>query len=667
MSPKPSSRKRFQKFLAARRQKLRRPEGGKEIYLARFKANPWGVFRFLLPPFAALVFYGATWGIGLFSPLFLWAHAAAAIILFVWFFAALRGSVGFWPRRGHLWYAVAFIACVGLGSSWGGFGSGAVKAWITPPVYARLPSVPLKEAFGGHAQDVLAGSSLHMSVSGDGPFFVSFGAEKRKVETSGEEEIVSSFVVPQDWAGRTVDLLARRGWFRLGSWRVRILPDEPPRIAFIEEPQITARKTIRLAYEVSDDYDVESVGVLLSPLSSGGKSAGKPEERILAAPEVRQWQGASYADLTSLPWAGTSVTLQLVATDGAGNKSFSLPKTLALPERAFRNPFARALIEERRKLLETTDPSVRDEAANIMAGIARQQGTSRGDPVVLMALRAGAVRLVINGDQETASSVREILWQTALRLEEGGIGLAQADLAVAERDLAFLLVRQANPELLTPFLARLRQAVKAYFAALEAERVRQPPALQQMDWLFAGENETQTLEAFEGLLTSLGSSLKENRREEAQDKLHQMQALIENLRTTPPELTPDQYRFVQQTAALRALARGQKSLLEETTKFAEEETKRSKVSKKQKDVLARFFSQQQLLKEALREVVEKIAPPVTLEAKASEQAMEGALRALQKKDMAAACQKQAEALALMENSLLALSEKMRQSLTAKAP
>ncbi len=46
-------------------------------------------------------------------------------------------------------------------------------------------------------------------------------------------------------------------------------------------------------------------------------------------------------------------------------------------------------------------------------------------------MRSGAVRLVLNKDSQTLYAVQDILWQTALRLEDGLIGLARLDLATA--------------------------------------------------------------------------------------------------------------------------------------------------------------------------------------------------------------------------------------------
>ena len=55
-------------------------------------------------------------------------------------------------------------------------------------------------------------------------------------------------------------------------------------------------------------------------------------------------------DLTEHVWAGSNVTVTLTAVDDAGHAAKSETKTLAMPERPFANPLARAVIEQRRLL-----------------------------------------------------------------------------------------------------------------------------------------------------------------------------------------------------------------------------------------------------------------------------------------------------------------------------
>lgn len=654
-----NSRKKFRRFLEQRRQRLHRPDAWKRFWHG-IQTNPKLLYTSLWPPFLALALYVGGEAFGFFTSLHEGLHVAALILLLLWLLSSLRSAAGFWPRWRHVQFAGGFALFVILGSCWSLGGADSAKAWVTPPEYARLPSEPLTPSlYGNKAPPILAGSLVQVSLSGalaKGAVASFAGKEKRFEEGEGDSTL--SFAVPSAEKPQKLTLLLRRGQRRLGLWTLSLVPDLPPQVAFTEEPSLTMRKTLRLAYEAMDDYGIEKILVQVSPESPASSMAHKPVEIVLTKPGVKVARKASYADLTSLPWAGAAAIIQLVAVDGAGHKSFSAPKQILLPSRSFHNPFARALIEERQKLLGRPDASARDEAANVMAGIARQQGLFRGDPVIVMTLRAGAVRLVLNETSSTLAAVRGLMWQAALRLEEGAIGLARSDLAVAGRDLSSLLMRDSQNASLAPFLFRMRKSLETYFAALKAERAKRPLALQDVEWPLATGKDVLTPEDLENQMSSVEAFLAVGAHAQALSKLDQLQAFIENLRTTPPELTPDQYKLVEQTSSLRALVRGQKKLLEETEGFK---------GTVRKDAVTHMLAQQQILLAALRETVGKIEATTRLEAKAGEKAMIEAIQALQKKNLALTQQKQAEALALMENSLLALSEQMRRALTAQVP
>lgn len=645
-----------------------RREDVADTFLTRLLSNPLPFLKMVCLPLLVLAVYGFLYAFAFFTPLSPWPHRAALALLAVWILFALRGAVSFWPRWGHVRFALPVFLLVGFGSCWGTFGESPARAWVVPPAYAQMASVALGAPERAKRIDVVAGSAVHVTQSGDEkPVLARFYGEEKELELDGQGESAVSFVVPEVRSRREVKLVLRRGWHRLAVWRLRLLPDNAPRVSFTQEPEVTVRKTIRLAFDASDDYGVQTVAVRVAPVEPSPGAVSEPVEVVLATPGVTSARSAGYADLTALPWAGMAVTLQLIAVDGAGHKSFSAPKTMVLPTRQFRNPFARALIEERQKLLGQPDPATRDEAANVMAGIARQQALYRGDPVVMMSLRSGAVRLVLNADSDAVHAIQNLLWQTALRLEEGVIGLARLDIVVAERDLSSALLRHSDKESIAPYLARMEQALTAYFEALEAERARQPPGLQHMDWPLAMTSEMLTPEDLQNKLAAVRSLVEASSPQEARAKLDQLQGLIENLRTTPPELTPDQFKLVQQTSALRSLVRGQRGLLDDSEDLQGSEARSPEGRKKVSDGRARLLSQQQLLLSALREVAGKIEPPSTLEVRAAEKAMTLAITALQQKNIGAAQQLQAEALALMENSLLAITERMRQSLTARAP
>lgn len=196
------------------------------------------------------------------------------------------------------------------------------------------------------------------------------------------------------------------------------------KIAFTHLPVVTDDKKISLSYEMWGGRGEKTIKARLIPSISVPDQKIEPEEIPLATMNFWHIKKEDVRDLTSSSLAGLPVEIQLVAKDDAGREILSDKASIVLPEREFLHPVARALSEERKKLMRQPDRLIRHEAANIMAGIARQPEEYRGDPVVLMALRSGAVRLVLDHSEETVTAVGNLLWKAALRIEEKAIKVA---------------------------------------------------------------------------------------------------------------------------------------------------------------------------------------------------------------------------------------------------
>ena len=63
----------------------------------------------------------------------------------------------------------------------------------------------------------------------------------------------------------------------------------------------------------------------------------------------------STVDFSAHPWAGAKVRMTLVARDEAGQEGRSEPVEVTLPQRTFTKPLAKALVEQRRKLVMDVD------------------------------------------------------------------------------------------------------------------------------------------------------------------------------------------------------------------------------------------------------------------------------------------------------------------------
>ncbi|MDD5587004.1 MAG: DUF4175 family protein [Alphaproteobacteria bacterium] len=323
---------------------------------------------------------------------------------------------------------------VSLGWLWPSEPSGTLTAWITPPAYTGSaqvmlagPEVPDK---GQAMFDVPEGSVLNVEVSGGGRAPVLHYDGKAFPLTPDDGGGFKAAAAIK--GGRSIAL--RRGWRTLASWNIRVVRDTPPRVAFLEPLATVDGTSTRLSYEISDDYGVETLVAHVSPGGEGPRQGNAAEAVVLASPHARHGKVLDIQDLTYLPWAGMTVDIQLEVRDGAGQKALSDKMSVALPKRSFSHPLARALIEEREKLLQKPDETTRDEAANIMAGIARETADDHGDPVVYMALRTGAVRLVLDHQGESVPAVSLLLWQAAARIEDNLLGKARNFLQQAHRE-----------------------------------------------------------------------------------------------------------------------------------------------------------------------------------------------------------------------------------------
>lgn len=615
-----------------------------------------------IPPIGLFALYVVAARFSVFSPLYLLFHLAAGVTVALWIWRVWQGDHRYWAYGTHGRYAMLFLAFVIVGSSWGPFRPEDVRVWISPPSYTARPTIQMTQ----EVADIVGGSVIHVGLKTDKPVEILWDGTAETLTPELDEESTLSFPVPAQGREHSADLIVRRGWQRLGLWRAQVVPDRAPQIVWTETPELTSRKTLRLAYDATDDFGVESVLVRVAPVEIKDGEPAAPVELPLAAPRMPKVRGASYADLTSLPWAGQTVVVQLVAEDGAHQRTLTVGKTVKLPQRHFRNPFARALIEEREKLLREPGAAARSEAANIMAGIARQQGLFRSDAALYLALRAGAVRLVLDHSALAVDTAAHTLWESALNLEEGMMGESREVLAQTLQDLAQAVARGAAMPQLDAVMRALKASAQIYYASLENERAKQPDALREMNWLPIDAGQPVVEEDYIARIDAVSDLLTQGREDSAVVRLNELQKLTENLRTVAPELNPTQDRLAQQVSSLRALVRGQKQVNDETEALLSLPTKTAQDKKDRGQAIARSLARQQALLGALQGLIEQF-PEARSEIKDGVRAMLAAVNALHNQKPDEARRQQAEAQALLENSTLLLSEKMRQSMTAAGP
>ena len=419
-----------------------------------------------------------------------------------------------------------------------------IDAWVTPPPYTGRPPVMLaglRPGESAHASAPVAvpvGSQLIVRSTGNRRFDITCkgGIEDTSPDAhvalpAGTEE--RRFVIKGDGAA----VLHRAGSSDL-AWNFTAIPDRAPSIELTRAPERQARGSFKLEYRIDDDYGVieaHASFALKQDEDSDGENPGRPlfnaPEFPLTLPQARTRNGVAQTtrDLSQHPWAGSKVTVTLLARDEAGNVGRSATTVFDLPQRIFVKPVARALIEQRRILALDADAKPLVLTALDALTIAPEQFTP--ETAVYLGLRA------IYFDLEHAKSddqLREVvarMWDMAVRLEDGNVSQAELALRQAQEALRQALEHGATDEELKKLMDQLRAAMDKYLQALAEEMRKNPQQLARpLDRNFRMLSERD----LRSMLDRLENLARSGNKEAAQRLLEELQSMLENLQMARP-------------------------------------------------------------------------------------------------------------------------------------
>ena len=412
-------------------------------------------------------------------------------------------------------------------------GTAAIAAsfdlWLTPPEYTGLAPQFLRPGDNETVQ-VASGSALLAQVHGG-------GAVPRLAIDGDTSDFAAldkqNFRFEATLTGGKLLTLSQGGTV-LGRWPIEIIPDHPPTIAFAQPPKPTPRAALRLDYQASDDYGVESAKAVIrrQGAGAGNAPADAPEEAIelelpLPGLHLKEAAAVSYHDLSPHPWAGLPVEIRLVATDALGQIGESEPVRMVLPERVFHHPVARAIIDQRKELAK--DPGSAEAVAEILADLNKRPVLYQDDTVVYLALRLAEERLRHEAGREAVAAIEQLLWDTALRIEDGHLSIAERELRRLQQALQDALAKGAPDAEIERLMGELKEALDRYLQALAQELQRQPSEAAPLD-----PSQVLTGRDLQRMLDRAGELARSGARKEAGDLLSQLQNMLENLRAARP-------------------------------------------------------------------------------------------------------------------------------------
>ncbi len=536
--------------------------------------------------------------------------------------------------------------------------------WVAPPAHtgeapltfdpATVPEEPVP---------IPINSTLLAQVEGGRklPVLESGGAELPFAQTGEEIFKLEARITGGD------RLTVRQGRATLGDWPVRVVSDAVPEIAFTEEPKATVRGTLKLAYSLTDDYGVAEAGIEIErvdgvPAPDGARSLSA--ELPLPALSSRASEAVSYQDLTPHPWAGLPVKMRLLAKDGAGQTGTSDWIETVLPERPFQHPVARAIIAERKRLVLA--PNQRLPVVRTLGAINSQHEEFQSDPVAILALRMAQHRLVDDPSDRAVREVVDLLWDTALGIEEGEAALAERELRAAQKALQEALARDAPDEEIQRLMDELERALDRYLEAM-AERLREQMQRGAEMQLSNPDARTVRPEDLKDLLDRAREMARSGAREAAKDLLAQLQEMLENLQAglmmQPPEGADQAMQMLDE---LNELMRTQQHLLDRSFRRAQESEQQSGEPGEMSESLQQQNSIDSAAQEALRrrlgdlmrqlgELSGEIPRPMG----EAERSMKGAVQSLDQGQPGAAAEAQGDALDALQRSAHAMAEQFQ--------
>ncbi len=423
-----------------------------------------------------------------------------------------------------------------------------IDAWITPPQYTgRAPvflsgaNATLDSETADRPVDVPANSELVIRVTGakelkaviNAADIVGRQADKPVAFQETGEQIKTARV----HLLQSGQALISDGGSELAAWRFNVIPDRTPVISIDSDQPLTNEQAVQFGYKLNDDYGVISgkAEFKLAPAEDGTDDAPRyalpvtPPDFALVLPKsrVKTTNQKVYRDFTSHPWAGLEVSLVLKATDEAEQTGVSEPVRLVLPERNFQKPLARAFIEQRKRLV--SEEGAAAKVATALGGLMIVAPSLELNSVVYLGLSTAHHRLKRHDDVATSTEMVDLLWDLALRVEDGDLSLAERELRAAQEALRKAIADNAPQEEIDRLAKELRKALNRFMEAM-AEQMRQNAGKnggkpQQMP----PDAQTITPQDLAKMMDMIENLLKNGATDAAQEMLAQLNEILENM------------------------------------------------------------------------------------------------------------------------------------------
>ena len=495
-----------------------------------------------------------------------WGLRAAAVLLLIVAFAFSLGPLG--GRIGDAFRAHATDEVV----------PARIDAWVTPPAYTGKAPIFLT-ADANRALDAFTvpeGSEVAVRVTGgsgdESLAFLDADGNSRAIEPStGADGSGRAAIAGARQFAATLDadgvVALSRGEEALDRWAFAVTPDAPPVIRLTEEPSRAVNGSLKLRYEVEDDYGASAaVGEFVLE-----QAPGEDARPLYQAPEMpltlprrngRDIAAETTRDLTEHVWAGHRVKMRLKVTDAAGQEGLSEEKIFVLPERIFTNPLALAVVEHRQ--IFSLDANRKPDVLDLIDAITLRPDDTFENLSHYLGIMTGRTRLDIAESDETLREAADYMWDMALAIEDGDLTAAEKRLRQAQEALRQALENGASDEEIEELMAELREAMREYLREFAERAMQNPDMAQQMPQMPQDGQEMRQSD-LERMMDQIEELAKSGAREQAQELLSQLEEMMNNLQAGRQQQGGgEQSEMRQQMDRLGEIMRRQQEMMNET-------------------------------------------------------------------------------------------------------
>ncbi len=560
-------------------------------------------------------------------------RALAFLVLIV----AISSAGPDWRER------IASMASPGLKQT---VSTASIDAWITPPRYTGKAPIFLTGGIVKVAQDTQKTKEINAPENSE--FVVRITGVKAPqalvTKQADSNEKTTSYVFTAideqtlelriKLAGSQVINILDNGK-TLSTWQISIIADIPPVIAIGEEIKTTPDQTLAIPYVLRDDYGVIGASAQFTRKVIDDKTippfARKSPDFDINLPgqRIRKLTQTTFQDLTAHPWAGLPVTLKLKAVDDAGQVAWSDPVSFTLPSRKFTKPLAQAIAEQREKLARGLDN--RHIVAMAINALTLFPEEVIKDTVVYLGLRTAYYRLTRDSDVKLLKPTYDLLWDLALKIEDGDLSLAERELRAAQEALRKALANNAPPEEIDRLMKEMKKALGRFLQALNKKNQQ----LSEKNQLPQG-NRNQAIEAQDlaKILEAIENLAKSGANEAAQKMLSELQNMLESLQAGGPSdgNNPDQSILSDMIQELGDMINQQQRLLDDTYQADQNSLQNKGNQSKLNPGAQTLADKQQALRELLDQMMKQFGqngmqtPSALDRAGKDMQSAEGALR-----------------------------------------